>query len=621
MRAGEVSDALASQVDSVAAYLLPNGKREGREWCVGSVAGEGGKSLKLSLSGARAGRWKDFATDQGGDLIDLWAATRGVDLRTAINEAKEYLGIREERIENKRRVYSRPSREGVSRLPPQIAEWLRVVRKITEPTVEAFKLAARNGALMFPYLRDGELVAAKYRKVPAKEFFVDADCEPCLFGWQALPGSVRSVVICEGELDALAFREYGVHALSVPFGGGKGAKQAQWIEAEFDRLAMFDTLYLALDNDGPGRDATEEIVARLGRERCRIVKLPRKDANECLIDGVPKADVHQAIADAVTLDPDELRSAADYEDELVLEFEGACEPEPGIRLPWEKVHDQLVLRMGEVSIWAGYSGHGKSEIAGHLTAGAIKADWRACVASMEFRPRKWLKRLVRQATAQSAPSLPYVRYVANWFRERLWVFDRTGNAKAQKVLEVFEYAARRYGVKLFVIDNLSKCGFAEDDYNGQKAFVDQLTDLAKRMDAHIALVHHLRKTESEDKPGGKMDVLGGGGITNMADTIVNVWRNKPKEKAMRKLKLAEPQTEEARKKLDAEEQELRAKPDCILNCHKQRNGEHEPVILLWFDRGSHQFLQNDSAKARPLVGFSIVENGAAAEPQPVEDLL
>src|SRR5690606_19674090 len=136
-------------------------------------------------------------------------------------------------VENPRRTYSRPSREGVTRLPPQIEEWLLTVRKITPATVERFKLAARKGALMFPYLRDGELVAAKYRRGPAKEFFVDANCEPCLFGWQALPGRERSITLCEGELDALAFAEYGVPALSVPFGGGKGDKQGQWIEAEF----------------------------------------------------------------------------------------------------------------------------------------------------------------------------------------------------------------------------------------------------------------------------------------------------------------------------------------------------------------------------------------------------
>src|SRR5690349_18124671 len=149
MRAGEVSAALAAQVDSVAAYLLPNGKRRGREWCVGGVSGEAGESLKLCLSGGKVGEWADFATGESGDLIDLWAANRGLPLREAIAEAKDWLGIRETRLES-HRTYSKPSRDGVKRLPPQVAEWLTTVRKIQPATIEAFKLASRDGNLMFP---------------------------------------------------------------------------------------------------------------------------------------------------------------------------------------------------------------------------------------------------------------------------------------------------------------------------------------------------------------------------------------------------------------------------------------------------------------------------------------
>jgi hypothetical protein len=45
-----------------------------------------------------------------------------------------------------------------------------------------------------------------------------------------------------------------------------------------------------------------------------------------------------------------------------------------------------------------------------------------------------------------------------WFSDRLWVFKLTGTAKADRLLEIFAYARRRYGIELFVIDNLAKCG-------------------------------------------------------------------------------------------------------------------------------------------------------------------
>jgi twinkle protein len=79
----------------------------------------------------------------------------------------------------------------------------------------------------------------------------EADCEPCLFGWQALDKSTRLVVLCEGEIDCMTFTQLGYDALSVPFGGGKGAKQ-QWIEYEYHNLDRFTEVWLCLDNDDVG---------------------------------------------------------------------------------------------------------------------------------------------------------------------------------------------------------------------------------------------------------------------------------------------------------------------------------------------------------------------------------
>ena len=94
--AGQVSEQLAQQAESVAAYLLPAGKRETSHWVVGSIAGESGGSLKIALYGEKAGLWLDHADDsQRGDMLDLWAACRGQDLSQALKEAKAYLGWQE----------------------------------------------------------------------------------------------------------------------------------------------------------------------------------------------------------------------------------------------------------------------------------------------------------------------------------------------------------------------------------------------------------------------------------------------------------------------------------------------------------------------------------------------
>ncbi|MDQ3057256.1 MAG: AAA family ATPase, partial [Pseudomonadota bacterium] len=323
-----------------------------------------------------------------------------------------------------------------------------------------------------------------------------------------------------------------------------------------------------------------------GRERCYVVELPHKDANDCLLAGMDARTLDAYIACAKTVDPEALRNATDYTDAVLSEFSEVAGND-GIALPWGKAKGALSFRMGEVIVLAGINGHGKSEVAGHIVVQAIHDQFRACVASMEFRPQKWLKRMVRQACGMERPADAFIGHAVRWMGERLWVFDTTGTAKADVILETFGYAAKRYGVELFVIDNLAKCGFAEDDYNGQKLFVDKLTDFAKTYDVAVILVAHMRKGQNENEDAGKMGVKGSGAITDMVDTVLSVWRNKPKEERIRV----------AESKGEAVAEDEFGKPDALLTCSKQRNGEDEPKIALWFDKGSHQFM--GSPKGRP----------------------
>ena len=92
MNAAELSQRMASDAAAIAQYLLPNGKRKAGEWMAGSINGEEGQSLSVRLTGTKAGVWKDFASGEAGDLLDLWAACRSQSIGEAIREAKQYLG-------------------------------------------------------------------------------------------------------------------------------------------------------------------------------------------------------------------------------------------------------------------------------------------------------------------------------------------------------------------------------------------------------------------------------------------------------------------------------------------------------------------------------------------------
>mgnify|MGYP002184308660 FL=1 len=144
----------------------------------------------------------------------------------------------------------------------------------------------------------------------------------------------------------------------------------------------------------------------------------------------------------------------------------------------------------------------------------------------------------------------------SFYDDRLWLFALTGTAKAKKLLEIFQYANRRYGINLFVIDSLMKCGIDDDDYNGQKEFLDAICDFKNKTNSHVILVTHSRKSDSEDKPTGKMDVKGSGSITDLTDNLFIIWRNKRRERALQKL--------QAGQQLTPEEQNHTAEPASVL---------------------------------------------------------
>lgn len=594
MDAKEISQKLSQEAQSIAEMLLPNGKRDGQEWVAGSVHGEAGQSLKVHLSGSKAGVWKDFSSDsRGGDLLDLWREVKGVTMAETLREAKRYLGIADTQFHGSApKTYAQPVKPEVSAPKGNVLAYLTGERKLSLDALRAYKIGASKDdtEIVFPFLRNGELLNVKHLKLDRqngkKIMRVAAGCEPCLFGWQAIPETARSVTICEGELDAVTLWQYGYPALSIFSGAGNH----QWVENEYEHLERFSEIFLVFDNDAPGKKGVAELVNRLGRHRCKIVELLCKDANECLQKDLPKECVDELFAEAQSLDPVELRSASSYVNEVINEFYGQDAETRGCPFPWKKTHDQVRLRRSELSLWTGINSHGKSQVLGHVMLCAAAQGERICIFSGEMKPKVLLKRMARQATALAEPSDPYIRAVHHWYDGKFWLFDLVGTAKAERILEVFKYARKRYGITHFVIDSLMKCGIAEDDYRSQKNFVDALADFKNEYDCHVHLVAHACKGEKDEtKTPGRLDVKGTGAISDIADNSFSVWRNKNKELAL----MLNP---------DAPEKD---KPDAIVTCDKQRNGEWEGRIYLNFDKSSLQYLANSSDRPRPFVHFTM----------------
>ena len=86
--------ALATCAEEFVQWLLPNGRKQGREWIIGSLRGEQGQSCRVILAGKKAGVFIDWATgEKGSNLVELLRQVRGCDFAEALRQCKAWLAL------------------------------------------------------------------------------------------------------------------------------------------------------------------------------------------------------------------------------------------------------------------------------------------------------------------------------------------------------------------------------------------------------------------------------------------------------------------------------------------------------------------------------------------------
>lgn len=260
----------------------------------------------------------------------------------------------------------------------------------------------------------------------------------------------------------------------------------------------------------------------------------------------------------------------------------------GDPLPWSKTHQYFRLRPGEVSIYAGVNGHGKSQLSGMVALWLCQHS-PVVIASLEMKPERTLMRMIRQAAGCDDVSQSFADQFLSTDTQNLWIYDQLDSVEPERILGMMHYAAQELGAKHVFIDSLMKCIAGTDDYNSQKDFVDRVCWLAKTENIHVHLIHHMRKRESEQQRPGKFDVRGASEIVDLVDNLLIVFRNKAKEEKIR--------SQKAQGKPVADD--VLEEYDTLLTVAKQRHGEWEGNIRLWFHEKSLQYIPSRNMGAIP----------------------
>ncbi|WP_264376458.1 AAA family ATPase [Wolbachia endosymbiont (group B) of Idaea aversata] len=250
-------------------YLLPRGTFRGDKFYVGDVHGNKGKSLVVELSGSRAGLWNDFATGEGGDIIDLWAAVHRKNARTEFPEViasiSEWLGNNKKYIE----------------------------KQYVDEDFEKFITHSWNY-----YDENGQVIVKVYRSDPPgkKKVYKPFDVKQSKFAAPEIrplyniPEILKSdkVILVEGEKCAEALIEQGIVATTTMSGANADVDKTDWSPLKGKHIIIWP------DNDEAGNKYAknaEKKLLEIGVESLVILNIPQNktkgwDAADCVLEGI-----------------------------------------------------------------------------------------------------------------------------------------------------------------------------------------------------------------------------------------------------------------------------------------------------------------------------------------------
>lgn len=331
--------------------------------------------------------------------------------------------------------------------------------------------------MYFPMERGGKITGyyVKTQSDPAHTWSV-GDVKKCdLFGWDVAKSSgAYRLIITEGLEDAVAvdkiYRRYGkaeYHPAVVSLPNGVNSVKGCLTKHKTDITRGFREVVLCFDDDEPGRQALEEAMIIL--PQAKTVKLPAKDANDCIIKGVQKAAYKALSFDAFK--PKNTRLV--FGDDL---HEIARQPTPYGELTWPypKMNKLLRgIRYGEtIYIGAGVK-MGKSELVNDLAAHFILEH---NVPIFMAKPEEENKKSYKMVCG---------KLVGTKFHDPDIDFDYEAYDRAGKILA---------GNKLMMVDLYQHMGWEtlKDDiiaaaaYGAKAIFIDPITNLTAGMDAGTA---------------------------------------------------------------------------------------------------------------------------------------
>lgn len=463
------------------------------------------------------------------------------------NANSEYLDI-----QRKKKEYLKPLPR-LQKVGDRISKWFEgrgisnntlLQLRITEALEWMPQAEKEVNTICFNYFRNEELINIKFRAHP-KDFKLSKEAELIFYNLDCLKFKREFVIIVEGEIDAATWVECGyLNVLSVPNGASKGkVPKLEYVDNCWEELSAVPRILIAVDADEAGELLKQELIRRLGAERCCTVVYPGgcKDTNEVLMKHGRDA-VSSLIKTAKDVPIEGVMMLSDMEDEADYIYNYGYPTTQ--KLGWE-LDKHITWMPGDTTVVTGIPNHGKSTwLNSVIVELAHQHNWLIAI----FSPEKNRGAFIIAELASILIGLPAYRTdphqkmsreewnKAKEFISEHFLFVKTSgiDLTLDGLLGIGAQMVKRYGINGYVIDPWN---YVETDIPyGQTETIwlgNQLSkagDFAKSMNVHLWFVAHPTKMEKDKKTHKYLvptmyNISGSANWNNKIDNGICIYRN------------------------------------------------------------------------------------------------
>lgn len=480
----------------------------------------------------------------------------------------------ERRRDNKK--YEKPPQDllKVIDLKEKVEHWFNT-RGISRATLDKFFIFCKEewmpqtnkkeNCICFPYLRDGEIVNVKYRDA-RKSFKMVKNAELILFNLNTI-GEKKHCIITEGEIDCMSCFEagFGIDPIistegellndhfskwcqvSVPNGASMGNQKLDYLDNCAEWLVGIETFVLATDGDAAGEELKQELIRRLGVERCKVISYPIeecvpmesglkrrcKDLNEVLIY-LGKDTVIRVIDTAESIPVDGIYYVEDIFSSMLQNFKNGIQLAP--KTYFGEMDELFRWKKGEINTIVGWANHGKTTLVLQMMLTKSVCDgWKWGIFSPENYPAtdfyddliemlvgKWLDRMSEDEYCAAAHFID---------QHIFYVYPDDGH-DIHSINEKFRYLVLKKGIDGVLIDPFNQLDHIQKPYQREDQYLSETFKDIKRFAllnciSYNIIAHPVKQPRDQDKslpPVDMYDIAGGAMWANKSDNILSYYR-------------------------------------------------------------------------------------------------